>query len=119
MEIREYGAWGGGGGGGGGGYTADYGGSAASNIDFNSRRYKCCTGLVLLPGAEFQAVGNMIMGSFFTNSTRWGGTYKSSALRSNLSGFRSLLDNHIWLKEGGSFLKWKLCMNFMREYSIS
>ncbi len=61
--------------------------------------------LVLLPGAEFQAVGNMIMGSFFTNSTRWGGTYKSSALRSNLSGLRSLLDNHIWLKEGGSFLK--------------
>ena len=84
-----------GGGRGVGGYTADYRGSAASNIDFNSRRYKCCTGLVLLPGAEFQAVGNITMGNFFTNSTRWGGTYKSSALRSSLSGLRSLLDIHI------------------------
>jgi hypothetical protein len=30
--------------GGGGTQTADYMGIAASNIDFNSLRYKCCTG---------------------------------------------------------------------------
>jgi hypothetical protein len=41
-------------------------------MDFNSLRYKCCTGLVLLPGAEFQAAGKAKLGSFFTNSTRWG-----------------------------------------------
>jgi hypothetical protein len=35
----------------------------------------------LLPGAEFQAIGNAKLGNFFTNSTRWGGTYRSSALR--------------------------------------
>ncbi len=57
------------GGGGGGTYTADYRGTAASNKDFNSLRYKCCTGLVLLPGAEFQAAGKAKLGSFFTNST--------------------------------------------------
>jgi hypothetical protein len=28
-------------------YTAGYRGIAASNIDFNSLRYRCCTGLVL------------------------------------------------------------------------
>ncbi len=60
--------------GGGGTQTADYMGIAASNIDFNSLRYKCCTGLVLMPGAEFHAIGNAKLGSFFTNSTRWGGT---------------------------------------------
>jgi hypothetical protein len=103
----------------GGGYTADYGGTAASNNDFSSLRYKGFKGFVLLPGAEFQAVGNAITGNFFTNSTRWAGTYKSSALRSTLSGLRSLLVFHISLKDGGNILKWKLCMNFIREYSIS
>ena len=56
-----------GGGGGGGGFTADYGGTAASNKDFNSLRYKCWTGLNLLPGAEFQAVGRAMLGSLFIN----------------------------------------------------
>jgi hypothetical protein len=51
-------------------YTADYRGTAASNKDFNSLRYKCCTGLVLLLGAEFQVVGKAKAGSFFTNSTQ-------------------------------------------------
>ncbi len=55
--------------GGEGGYTADYRGTAARNNDFNSLRYKCLTGLVLLPGAEFQAVGRAMIGSLFTNST--------------------------------------------------
>ncbi len=41
---------GGGGEGAGGTYTADYRGTAASNKDFNSLRYKCCTGLVLFKG---------------------------------------------------------------------
>jgi hypothetical protein len=50
-------------------------GIAASNIDFSSLRYKCCTGLVLLPGAEFQADGKSKLGNFFTNSTRGGGVH--------------------------------------------
>ncbi len=70
------GGWEGGGGGGGGTYKADHRGTAASNRDYNSLRYKCCTGLVLLPGAEFQADGKAKLGSFFTNSTRWGGNIK-------------------------------------------
>ncbi len=49
---------------GGGTYTADYRGTAASNMDFNSLRYKCCTWLLLLPGAEFQAAGKAKLGSF-------------------------------------------------------
>jgi hypothetical protein len=69
----------GGGGGEGGWYTADYRGTAASNNDFSSFKYKCLTGLVLSPGAEFQTVGNVMICNFFTNSTRWAGTYKSSA----------------------------------------
>jgi hypothetical protein len=54
--------------------TADYMGIAASNIDFNSLRYKCCTGLVLLPGAEFHAIGNAKLGSFFYKFNTMGGT---------------------------------------------
>ncbi len=56
--------------GGGGTYTAGYRGTAASNKDFNSLRCRCCTGLVMLPGAEFQAAGKAKLGNFFTNSTR-------------------------------------------------
>ena len=97
---------GGGGGWGGGGFTAYYGGTAASNNDFNSLRYKCWTGLDLLPGAEFQAVGRAMIGSLFTNSTRWAGTNRSSALRRILSGLRSLFVFHISLKDTGNFLKW-------------
>jgi hypothetical protein len=86
--------------------AATFSNSYVLYIDFSSLRYKCCTGLVLLPGAEFQAVGKAKLGNFFTNSTRWGGTYRSSALRSTLSGFLSLLVFHISLKDGGNFLKW-------------
>jgi hypothetical protein len=90
-----------------------------SKMRFNSFRYICCLGFIFSPGALFQASGKVYSGRRFTNSTLCGGINKSFALRSARSGFRSILVIHVLAKEGGSNLKWKLCMNFIFENWIN